>query len=60
VESKKKDMGLEMEETNEISKKISMNIMNFLEMETKKGKLPPNLLPLQSGVGNIANSVCIY
>jgi succinyl-CoA:acetate CoA-transferase len=31
--------------------------MEFLEHEVKKGRLPPNLLPLQSGVGNIANAV---
>jgi succinyl-CoA:acetate CoA-transferase len=29
----------------------------FLEHEVKKGRLPPSLLPLQSGVGNTANAV---
>ena len=32
--------------------------MEFLDNEVKKGRLPPSLLPLQSGVGNIANAVC--
>ena len=31
--------------------------MEFLGWEVKKGRLPANLLPLQSGVGNIANAV---
>ena len=30
---------------------------NFCGHEVKKGRLPPNLLPLQSGVGNVANAV---
>ena len=29
----------------------------FLSWEVKKGRMPANLLPLQSGVGNIANAV---
>lgn len=39
------------------SRAIAGHIMEFLEHEVKKGRLPPNLLPLQSGVGNIANAV---
>ena len=31
--------------------------MDFLQNEVKQGRLPPELLPLQSGVGNIANAV---
>lgn len=31
--------------------------MEFLQHEVKVGRLPANLLPLQSGVGNIANAV---
>lgn len=31
--------------------------MEFLQYEVSKGRLPPSLLPLQSGIGNIANAV---
>jgi succinyl-CoA:acetate CoA-transferase len=39
------------------SKKMAANLIGFLKGEVEKGCLPPNLLPLQSGVGNVANAV---
>src|SRR5580704_2368631 len=42
---------------DEASKKIAGHILEFLSWEVKKGRMPSNLLPLQSGVGNIANAV---
>jgi succinyl-CoA:acetate CoA-transferase len=39
------------------SKAIAAHLMDFLQDEVNKGRLPPELLPLQSGVGNIANAV---
>ncbi|NTV01332.1 MAG: acetyl-CoA hydrolase/transferase family protein [Chlorobiaceae bacterium] len=39
------------------SQRIAGHILEFFEHEVKKGRLPKNLLPLQSGVGNIANAV---
>lgn len=42
---------------DEDSKKISAHIIKFLENEVKEGRLPKNLLPLQSGVGSVANAV---
>ena len=39
--------------------KIAGNLIDFLNHEVKKGRLPENLLPLQSGVGNIANAVLV-
>ncbi|CAG8492047.1 1762_t:CDS:10, partial [Scutellospora calospora] len=33
------------------------HILEFLENEVSKGRLPPQLLPLQSGIGNIANAI---
>jgi len=39
------------------SKRIAGHVMEFLNHEVKKGRLPKNLLPIQSGVGNIANAV---
>jgi len=41
------------------SRKIAAHILDFLAHEVKKERLPRNLLPLQSGVGNIANAVLI-
>ena len=39
------------------SKQIAGHILEFLSWEVEKGRMPANLLPLQSGVGNIANAV---
>ncbi|MDO5066775.1 MAG: acetyl-CoA hydrolase/transferase family protein [Propionibacteriaceae bacterium] len=36
---------------------IAGYLLDFLGNEVKQGRLPENLLPLQSGVGNIANAV---
>ncbi|MGJ4956875.1 acetyl-CoA hydrolase/transferase family protein [Bradyrhizobium sp. HKCCYLRH2015] len=36
---------------------IAGHILEFFEHEVKQGRLPRNLLPLQSGVGNVANAV---
>ncbi len=42
---------------DQASKRIAGHILEFLSWEVKKGRMPANLLPLQSGVGNIANAV---
>jgi succinyl-CoA:acetate CoA-transferase len=42
---------------DENSKRIAGHILEFLTWEVKKGRIPETLLPLQSGVGNIANAV---
>ena len=39
------------------SQQIAGHILEFLQHEVKVGRLPRELLPLQSGVGNIANAV---
>ena len=39
------------------SKLIAGHIVDFFQNEVKQGRLPENLYPLQSGVGNIANAV---
>lgn len=36
---------------------MSGNLIEFLSNEIKQGRLPESLLPLQSGVGNVANAV---
>jgi succinyl-CoA:acetate CoA-transferase len=42
---------------DENSERIAGHIIKFLSKEVELGRLPPELLPLQSGVGNIANAV---
>jgi acetyl-CoA hydrolase len=37
--------------------KIGQNVADFLASEMKMGRIPASFLPLQSGVGNIANAV---
>ena len=44
-------------DVDEDSKKISANILKFLENEVAVGRLTNSLLPLQSGVGSVANAV---
>lgn len=39
------------------SKQIAGHLIEFLRHEIGRGRLPANLLPLQSGVGNITNAV---
>jgi acetyl-CoA hydrolase len=57
VESTKNDPGRPMDPVDEGSRTIANHIIEFFKSEVKAGRLPKNLLPLQSGVGNIANAV---
>lgn len=40
-----------------MSRGIAGHLVEFLEHEVKVGRMPENLHPLQSGIGNIANAV---
>lgn len=42
---------------DEVSTMIGKNVVRFLVGEYKAGRLPKEFLPLQSGVGNVANAV---
>jgi succinyl-CoA:acetate CoA-transferase len=42
---------------DEACRSIAGHILDFLGWEVQKGRMPSSLLPLQSGVGNIANAV---
>ena len=44
-------------EADEITQKIGDNVCNFLAQQLKDGKMPKEFLPIQSGVGNVANAV---
>jgi acetyl-CoA hydrolase len=41
----------------DVTRRIGMHIAEFLASEIKAGKIPKTFLPIQSGVGDIANSV---
>lgn len=51
------DRNSKFAEPDDISKRIAAQIIDFFDHEVKAGRLPKNLLPLQSGVGNVANAV---
>ena len=40
-----------------VTEAIGNNVANFLAAEIKAGRIPQQFLPMQSGVGNIANAV---
>ncbi len=42
---------------DETSSRIGANVVEFLVREYRSGRLPKEFLPLQSGVGNVANAV---
>jgi succinate CoA transferase len=42
---------------DQITEQIGVNVANFLAADMKRGIIPSTFLPLQSGVGNIANAV---
>ncbi|MDO4895403.1 acetyl-CoA hydrolase/transferase family protein [Moraxella sp.] len=51
------DRNSKFAEPDEVSKAIAAQVIDFLDHEVKAGRLPKSLLPLQSGVGNVANAV---
>lgn len=44
-------------ENDDVTNQIGENVANFFEQELKAGRIPKEFLPIQSGVGNIANAV---
>jgi succinyl-CoA:acetate CoA-transferase len=57
VETNHPDRTTMFKEVDANSQAISRHILDFFAHEVKMGRLPPTLLPLQSGVGNVANAV---
>ncbi|MEX0321078.1 MAG: acetyl-CoA hydrolase/transferase family protein [Puniceicoccaceae bacterium] len=47
----------EFKDPDEVTKQIGRNVADFLAAEIKAGRIPASFLPIQSGVGNIANAV---
>jgi len=52
-----KDQASPLAPIDKNSEKIASRIVDFLKNEVKHNRLPQNLLPLQSGVGSVANAV---
>lgn len=44
-------------EPDAVSERIAWHIVEFLLDEIRSGRMPPEFLPLQAGVGNVANAV---
>lgn len=42
---------------DDTSRAMAKNLIQFFHQEVAAGRLPQNLLPLQSGIGNVANAV---
>ncbi|MGP2469374.1 succinate CoA transferase [Yersinia sp. 2540 StPb PI] len=57
VETELPDAGNSLDSANPLCEKIADNVVSFLLNELKLGRIPPEFLPLQSGVGNINNAV---
>ena len=57
IETDAADRNSPFKPLDEDSKAIAANFLDFLGGEVTAGRIPKNLLPLQSGVGNIANAV---
>ncbi|UZD63337.1 acetyl-CoA hydrolase/transferase family protein [Brevibacterium sp. JSBI002] len=57
VETNAPDRNLPFKPADEDSKEIAGHLVDFLRHEIAADRLPPELLPLQSGVGNVANAV---
>jgi succinyl-CoA:acetate CoA-transferase len=57
VETDAPDRNLPFAPPDASAKAIAEHLLEFLAHEVTKGRLPSSLLPIQSGVGNIANAV---
>jgi succinyl-CoA:acetate CoA-transferase len=57
VESDSPDRNTAFAPPDDVARRIAGHVIEFLEHEVSRGRLPSGLLPLQSGVGNVANAV---
>jgi len=57
VRTNESDEGGGFDKPTTITEQIGENVAEFLVAEMREGRIPPEFLPLQSGVGNIANAV---
>lgn len=57
VRTKRPDEVGGFKDSDPVTDKIGMNVADFLAAELKANRIPSTFLPIQSGVGNIANAV---
>ncbi|GAB2880286.1 acetyl-CoA hydrolase/transferase family protein [Nocardioides pacificus] len=57
VETNSPDRNTPLTAPDALSEAMAEHLVDFLRHEVKAGRMPRNLLPLQSGVGNVANAV---
>ncbi|MGP1421000.1 MAG: acetyl-CoA hydrolase/transferase family protein [Tannerella sp.] len=57
VETNNEPDGSTFAPLDDVTLSIGRNVSNFLVNEMKAGRIPASFLPLQSGVGNVANAV---
>jgi succinyl-CoA:acetate CoA-transferase len=57
VETNHPDRSSAFTEPDDASRAIAAHLVDFLHHEVRAGRMPKDLLPLQSGVGNVANAV---
>ncbi|MCW2793578.1 MAG: propionyl-CoA--succinate CoA transferase [Nocardioides sp.] len=57
VETDGPDRNTPLSAPDEDSRAMADLLVDFLRHEVRAGRMPPHLLPLQSGVGNVANAV---
>ena len=57
VETHSPDRNSAFSAPDDASRAIAGHLVDFLRHEVRVGRMPPGLLPIQSGVGNVANAV---
>lgn len=57
VETNEPNEGGKFAPVDDVTSKIGNNVANFFIKEMAEGRMPKTFLPVQSGVGNIANAV---
>jgi succinate CoA transferase len=57
VHSNRPDEVKDFSPVTDVTTKIGQNVAEFLAGELKAGRVPKQFLPIQSGVGNVANAV---
>jgi len=57
VDTCEQDQVSEFTPADEITTAVGENVANFLVKELKAGRIPASFLPIQSGVGNVANVI---
>jgi propionyl-CoA:succinyl-CoA transferase len=57
VESDEPDHVMELEAPNGTSRQIAEHVVRFFLEEMHRGRIPKSLLPIQAGVGNVANGM---